>query len=178
MRQYTDTPGKWGHLTSVHGNGASAYCGIDISGNVRILTGSPASILAELLYDAFGVELVSSGPAFSSIAIPVQVFGQSPGFGNVSLALPLARTNGHRCQAEVGYWRDFQNWMYVRRRFLDSLLGRWPNFDPSRFASRSRNRYEYVGNNPITWSDPLGQLKYHPPTDDCKQAIDNLYLQK
>lgn len=39
-------------------------------------------------------------------------------------------------------------------------MARWTNKDPIRFKSRTQNIYEYVGNDPINFIDPLGLTVY------------------
>jgi RHS repeat-associated protein len=84
--------------------------------------------LAAYLYDAFGIELSSSG----------------------------STTNSLRFGGEVGYWRDLADVMYVRARFLDAIKGRWDSRDPIGFDGGDWNLYRHVGNAPMIKLDPSG----------------------
>jgi len=47
--------------------------------------------------------------------------------------------------------------LYVRNRYYDPFLGRFLSLDPMGYAD-SPNPYQYAGNNPANFSDPLGLL--------------------
>jgi RHS repeat-associated protein len=128
VAQYTDSPGAWAGLTSMRRSGLSSFFGFDMSSNTRLLTAATGTELAAYLYDAFGVELSSSG----------------------------TETNFLRFAGEVGYWRDLTNWIYVRARVLDSVKGRWDSRDTQGFGGGDWNLYRYVGNNPVVRTDPSG----------------------
>jgi RHS repeat-associated protein len=129
VAQYTDSPGAWGGLTSMRRSGSSSFFGFDLSSNTRLITGVIGTELATYLYDAFGIELSSSG----------------------------SETNFLRFGGEVGYWRDLTNWMYVRARVLDSVKGRWDSRDPIGFDGGDWNVYRYVENRPVMDMDPSGK---------------------
>jgi RHS repeat-associated protein len=126
--QYTDNPGDWNGLTSQRRSGVSSFYGFDLSSNTRLLTNSSGADLGTYLYDAFGIELSSSG----------------------------STTNSLRFGGQAGYWRDLSNWMYIRARYLSSLKGRWPSRDPIGFNAGDWNQYRYVGNDPVMKTDPSG----------------------
>ncbi|WP_324872551.1 RHS repeat-associated core domain-containing protein [Methylocaldum sp.] len=48
-----------------------------------------------------------------------------------------------------------------RARYYDPTLGRFTQRDPAGFAD-GVNPYVYVGNNPVSFTDPLGLSKYNP----------------
>jgi|CXWL01.1.fsa_nt_gi RHS repeat-associated protein len=56
---------------------------------------------------------------------------------------------------------------YYRARYYHSRLQRFISEDPTGFAGGDANLYRYVGGNPLTWRDPLGQfvavLPFLPP---------------
>jgi RHS repeat-associated protein len=103
----------------------------------RILTdylGSPrlvidittGHIVQRLAYDAFGRVLFDDNPGF-------QPFGFAGGL----------------------YDPDTQLTRFGARDY-DAETGRWTSKDPIRFAGGDLNLYGYVGNNPISYIDPLG----------------------
>ena len=62
---------------------------------------------------------------------------------------------------------------YLRARYYDPAIGRFLTQDPllgSPLLPQALNRYPYVGNNPILWTDPSGLCKWNwDPVDklDC-----------
>jgi RHS repeat-associated protein len=128
VAQYTDNPGNWGGLTSMRRSGASSFYGFDLSSNTRLLTNTTGTELAAYLYDAFGIELSSTG----------------------------STTNFLRYAGEVGYWRDLADWIYVRARVLDTVKGRWDSRDLQGFGGGDWNLYRYVDNRPVQTLDPTG----------------------
>jgi RHS repeat-associated protein len=46
---------------------------------------------------------------------------------------------------------------YLRRRYLNPGIGRFTSHDPLGFAGGALGLYEYVGNNPLTRVDPMGE---------------------
>jgi RHS repeat-associated protein len=50
--------------------------------------------------------------------------------------------------------------MYYRARWYDAQLGRFISEDPIRFSG-AINWYDYVGNSPLNWIDPLGWAKFY-----------------
>jgi hypothetical protein len=56
--------------------------------------------------------------------------------------------------------------MYYNARYYDSAIGRFTQPDtiiPDQFNPQSLNRYSYVRNNPVRYTDPMG----HCDPDDC-----------
>ncbi len=107
------------------------------SGTFRILTdhlGSPrlvmdtvsGAVAQRLDYDSFGQVLGDTSPGF-------QPFGFAGGL----------------------YDRDTGLVRFGARDY-DPSVGRWTNKDPIRFAGGTTNLYEYVGNDPVSKTDPTG----------------------
>ncbi|MBK7707008.1 MAG: RHS repeat-associated core domain-containing protein [Acidobacteria bacterium] len=55
---------------------------------------------------------------------------------------------------------DFTGLHYYRARWYDSNLGRFISEDPIGFAGGDVNLYGYVGNKPVSYSDPFGFDEY------------------
>jgi RHS repeat-associated protein len=56
---------------------------------------------------------------------------------------------------------DATGLIYYRARYYDPTLGRFTQRDPAGFAD-GLNPYAYVGNNPVSFTDPLGLNKVAP----------------
>jgi RHS repeat-associated protein len=100
--------------------------------------------------DAAGANLsLADGgyPAFGSAAKPT-----SPGF------------NGHEAAGGL---------VYMRNRWYDPNTGRFTQQDPIGFAGGS-NLYAYAGNNPVSYSDPLGLLEVVVQGANAQRVIDYL----
>jgi RHS repeat-associated protein len=144
---YTDNPGYWGGKASQRRSGASSFYGFDLSSNTRLLTNAAAAILDTYLTDAFGLEKSITGTTVNPFIF----------------------------DGEDGLYRDLPNWMQARARFLDAVLGRWPNRDPAGFDG---NAYKYVDNNPVNYVDPTGNgpvpnthgTGRQPPGSPCDNA--------
>jgi len=54
--------------------------------------------------------------------------------------------------------------VYMRNRWYDPNTGRFTQEDPIGYAGGS-NLYAYVGNNPVSFSDPFGLMACEPPDD-------------
>jgi len=56
-------------------------------------------------------------------------------------------------------------------RNYDAALGRWVGVDPKAESAESMTTYQYAGNNPIMFNDPLGDL-----TDAQWQNVLNIII--
>ena len=90
-------------------------------------------------------------------------------FGNLELGV----TNGYAFTGRE--WDGESGLYYYRFRYYDPRIGRFISEDPAGFTA-GFNRYAYVSNQPITYSDPLGlfQLRNFPPAraQQMQQAIE------
>jgi RHS repeat-associated protein len=136
LARNTDFPGYWGGLASQNRGGVSNFFGYDSQGSVRILTSSLGAITDYYAYMAFGVELATGATT----------------------------VNPNRYLGLFGYYRDFINWMYVRARMLDALRGRWVSRDELGFDGGDWSLYPYVGNDPLGYADPSGNVVLWPPS--------------
>jgi RHS repeat-associated protein len=57
----------------------------------------------------------------------------------------------------AGYRWDYEtHLLQVRNRWYHPRLGRWVSRDPVGYGEGDANLFGYVGNSPVTWSDPFG----------------------
>jgi RHS repeat-associated protein len=108
----------------------------DTNWNVTALVNGSGSVVERYAYDPYG------NIAFLSAA-----------WGTLS-ASAYAWIHGHqggRFDATTGLY-------YIRHRDLSPVLGRWIELDPLRFRAGDTNMYRYVGNDPVAYSDPSGEL--------------------
>lgn len=114
-------------------SGATTTFHTDGLGSVRALTNANGSVVQIYQTDAFGVP-VAGGPLGSagSAGQPLQYTGEP---------------------------RDLNGLLYLRARTYDPISGRFLRSDPLRNSGPGIggwNRYAYVGNNPIRFTDPSG----------------------
>ncbi|MDP3261205.1 MAG: RHS repeat-associated core domain-containing protein [Thermodesulfovibrionales bacterium] len=121
--------------------GMTYYLAYDQVGSLRAVTDSSGNIVKRIDYDSFGNILYDSNPTF---AVP---FGFVGGLHDKDTGL-----------VRFGL-RDY-----------DSTIGRWTAKDPIDFAGGDVNLFNYVGNNPVNWIDPLGLISLSDlkPTDPGK----------
>ena len=62
-----------------------------------------------------------------------------------------------------GLWDRSTGLVRFGARDYDPSVGRWTNKDPIRFAGGTTNLYEYVGNDPVNFTDPSGRFLAPPP---------------
>jgi len=104
-----------------------AYFHADANGNITLLINGQQIVVAKYIYDAFGNILSKSGP--------------------------LADANTYRFSSQE-YHQNSGLLLYLRRAY-DPNLQRFLNRDP--IAEKGGiNLYRFVGNNPISLTDPLG----------------------
>jgi RHS repeat-associated protein len=97
--------------------------------NVTALTDATGGLVQTITYDAYG----------------------RPSFGPSSVANPYSFA-GRRYDPETGLY-------YYRTRYYDPVRGRFLQRDPIGIwtdEANLGNGYTYVGNNPLSWTDPLG----------------------
>jgi len=101
----------------------------DRLGTVRDLADASGAIADHLDYDSFGVVVLETSPAFGD----------------------RFRFTGRELDSETGLY-------FYRARYYDPRLGRFTSEDPLSFAAGDPNLYRYVGNSPLAFTDPSGQL--------------------
>ena len=100
LAQYTDYPGVWGGLSSVHAGGASTLFAPDMSSKILLLLNAAGGVEQASLYGAFGVPLAGA------------------------TASPLGFGGG------LGDFDDGLDRLYVRARHYRPGLGAWMSRDP------------------------------------------------
>lgn len=123
-----------------------AYAGLD-----RPLFRNTASGTAYYHADGLG-SIVATSNAAGSITASARydAFGQT-----------INKTGTIPRYGYAGREPDQTGLIYYRARYYDPGLGRFGQRDPAGFAD-GINPYAYVGNNPVSFSDPLGLMKAVP----------------
>ena len=111
------------------GGGQTNWLLADHLGSISEVLDNSGSIVDRLVYDSFG-NVTSQSNASA---------GSRYGFA------------GREFDAETGLY-------FNRSRYYDPMTGRFINQDSSRFAGGDANLYRYVGNNPVSQSDPTGHF--------------------
>ncbi|MDB5025956.1 MAG: hypothetical protein JWP78_3711 [Mucilaginibacter sp.] len=129
-----------GRVLNNTGTLSQEYDITDQQGNVRIAfdntgTGGTAKVRQENSYYAFGMIMPGSTVA-------------TPGNPNKNLY-----NGGSEWQNDYGNMPDYQQTFF---RNYDAALGRWIGADPEAESTESVTGYQYAGNNPIMFNDPLG----------------------
>jgi RHS repeat-associated protein len=109
----------------------------DHLGSVAIITNETGAVVELLSYDAWGKRRHPNGQADPAGALTSQT---SRGF------------TGHEQLDDVGL-------IHMNGRVYDPLIGRFGTPDPmteSPFSTQGWNRYSYVGNSPLNFTDPSG----------------------
>jgi RHS repeat-associated protein len=107
--------------------GTRRYYHFDGLGSTTALLDEGGAAVATLLYDAWGNQRAATGAA-----------------------VPNYRFTGAELDTASGLY-------HMGARFYDSTVGRWLGEDPVGDSTpRSLNRYAYVGNNPLIYTDPTG----------------------
>ena len=111
------------------------YFHTDHLGSIAVITNEAAVVMERLSYDAWGVRRHPDGTPDPSGSVASQ---SSRGF------------TGHEHLAEVGL-------IHMNGRVYDPLLARFGTPDPMTedpFSTQGWNRYAYVGNSPLNFTDP------------------------
>jgi RHS repeat-associated protein len=143
-------PGKWNEYLTV-GNVmvgvrfldlstetvATRYFHADNLGSISVITDETGNVLERLSYDAWGKRRYPNGADDPAGAITSQT------------------TRGFTEQEELGVG----GLVHLNGRIYDPLMGRMMSADPTipdPFNAQAWNRYSYVGNDPLTFTDPTG----------------------
>jgi RHS repeat-associated protein len=125
------------HVERSDGTAATRFFHKDHLGSVSTITDEYGTVLERLSYDAWGKRRFPDGTDDPAGSIESQA---TRGF------------TGHEELDGVGL-------VHMNGRVYDPLLGRFGSADPmteSPFSTQGLNRYSYVGNNPINFTDPSG----------------------
>jgi len=136
---YLFVAGKMVGMRVESGGGAvqTRYFHRDHLGSVAILTNETGAVVERLSYDAWGKRRQPNGADDPAGALTSQT---TRGF------------TGHEQLDDVGL-------IHMNGRVYDPLLGRFGTPDPmteSPFSTQGWNRYTYVGNSPLNFTDPSG----------------------
>jgi RHS repeat-associated protein len=127
------------------------YYGYDGNGNTRYLTTTNGTITDTYVYDAFGIQIASSGSTPNAYLY-----------------------SGEQYDPNMGFY-------YLRSRYMNATTGRfWTRdaFQGNNNDPRSLHKYLYCANNPVDNADPLG-LDMTPEQllgYDAEEAIQEEYL--
>jgi RHS repeat-associated protein len=119
------------------GTTLTRYFHTDHLSSIAVITNEAGAVVDRLSYDAWGLRRHPDGSPDPSGSISSQ---SSRGF------------TGHEHLAEVGL-------IHMNGRVYDPLLARFGTPDPMTedpFSTQGWNRYSYVGNSPVNFTDPSG----------------------
>jgi RHS repeat-associated protein len=125
------------HVENSDATTATRYFHTDHLGSIAVITNEAGAVVERLSYDAWGLRRHPDGTPDPSGSISSQ---SSRGF------------TGHEHLAEVGL-------IHMNGRVYDPLLARFGTPDPMTedpFSKQGWNRYAYVGNSPVNFTDPSG----------------------
>jgi RHS repeat-associated protein len=135
-----------GRVTNNSGTLKPEYMITDNQGNARVSFTDNGSggvaITQETSYYSFGMVLASSS--------------------TTSGASKKLYNGGSEWQNDFGNMPDFYQTYY---RNYDAAIGRWMAVDPVPESAESMTTYQYSGNNPVMFNDPMGNLKVAPQDD-------------
>lgn len=112
-------------------DGTTHFYGCDGNGNVRYLTAANATVSDTYTYDAFGIQIASTGSTPNNY-----------------------RYSGEQLDANMGFY-------YLRARYLNPATGRFlsrDSFQGDINEPSSIHKYLYVANDPLNRIDPSGLL--------------------
>jgi RHS repeat-associated protein len=119
------------------GTAMTSYFHADHLGSISVITDQSGNVLERLSYDAWGKRRFANGADDPSGSITSQT------------------TRGFTEQEELGV----SGLVHLNGRIYDPLLGRMTSADPTvpdPLNAQAWNRYSYVGNDPLTFTDPSG----------------------
>lgn len=136
-----------GGIVTVEPGAGAKYAAADNLGTPRVVTNAAGAVVSRHDYKPFGEEL-SAGTG-----------GRTPGMGYGASDNVRQHFTGQQRDAETGL--DFFN-----ARYYASTQGRFTSPDPFNGSARATdpqtlNRYTYVTNNPLVFSDPSGMASVH-----------------
>jgi RHS repeat-associated protein len=131
------------------GTTAMRYFVLDHLGSVAVVMDDAGTVLERLSYDAWGQRRCANGT------------------GNASCFTGSSTTRGFTNQEEM----DEIGLVNLNARIYDPVLGRFMSADSvvqDVYGPQTLNRYSYVGNNPLSFTDPTGHFF---GIDDMVEAI-------
>jgi RHS repeat-associated protein len=140
-------------LLEVAENNAVYYYHFDGLGSVVALSDVNSVLVERYTYDVFGRPTIRDA---NGTEITASAF-----------ANPYLFT-GRAYDAETGLY-------YYRARYYDFATGRFLQADPTGYSD-GLNLYAYVGNNPLTWVDPLGLCKADHSRDEVERILRSIAM--
>ena len=140
----------------------------DHLGSTVALTDANGAITSSTTYDSFGnaIPKQAAGSAASSAGNAASSTGSA--VPNIATSY---RYTGREYDEDTGLY-------YYRNRWYDPEIGRFISEDPIGFAGGDINLYGYVGNNPLSFTDPSGNYTCRKggkqKKTDCKILIDKI----
>jgi len=126
-----------GERSSIAGTATTIYFHTDHLGSISVITDHSGNVLERLSYDAWGKRRFANGADDPSGSITSQT------------------TRGFTNQEEL----SVAGLVHLNGRIYDPMLGRMTSADPTvpdPLNAQAWNRYSYVGNDPLTFTDPTG----------------------
>ncbi len=143
-KHYVTVGGVSVAIRTLRSNGVNdtRYLHADHLGGVDTITNDSGALVTRLSYSAFGGRRSSA------------TWSATPGSGEWGAIASVSHRGftSHEGIDNVGL-------IHMNGRVYDPMIGRFLSADPvipGRIASQSTNRYSYVGNNPLSVTDPTG----------------------
>jgi RHS repeat-associated protein len=121
------------------------YYYTDALGSVRLLTNASGAVVESYTYDPYGTPRVMYSAGSDGNWLTEDVVTYTSSF----------LTRGNPIMFTGRWWDSTPKLYHYRARDYSPALGRFLQPDPIGYAD-SMNLYQYCGNNPINWLDPLG----------------------
>ena len=145
--------------TNSMANAEYRYLHRDVLGSVEAITDQNGTMIEHMAYEPFGMR-----------KHPQQARNNTTGEIDSLLAqpehAPAIGFTGHEQLDRTGF-------VHMNGRLYDPVLGRFVSPDPVvkwPLRSQNWNRYSYVLNNPMKYTDPSGYMQCGPDTDICVRA--------
>jgi RHS repeat-associated protein len=122
------------------------YYYADALGSVRLITNASGAVKESYTYDPYGQPRVMHGTSGA---------GADGNWLTEDAATSTSSMYGNRFMFTGREWDSTTGLYYYRFRDYSPTLGRFLQPDPIGYYD-SMNLYQYCGNNPINWMDPLG----------------------
>jgi RHS repeat-associated protein len=132
---------------------------------VRSLLTDHQGSISSIVTDSTGASLVGESFTAYGNRREASTWSGAPASGELTTMNGVSR-EGYTFQAVLGS----MGLNHMNGRIEDSVTGRFLSADPrtpSRYNTQSWNRYTYVNNNPLSFTDPSGFVPWKRCTDDC-----------